>query len=107
MRELSEELQSAAAQVEDAARRLRQYADGVEFDPGRQRIVEERLDAIRTLKKKYGGSIEEVLAYKSRAESELEGISHRGRDAGNPITGDRGVPSSRHRCGAGAFGPSA
>ena len=77
VRELSEELQSAAAQVEDAARRLRQYADGVEFDPGRQRAVEDRLDAIRTLKKKYGGSLEEVLAYKSRAESELEGLSRR------------------------------
>lgn len=75
VQEVSEELRSASAQVEDAAQRLRQYADEVEFDPGQQRVVEERLDAIRTIKKKYGGSIEEVLEFKNRAEAELEEIS--------------------------------
>ena len=73
--EVSEELRSASVQVEDVSQRLRQYADGVEFDPGRQRVVEERLDAVRTIKKKYGGSIEEALEFKNRAEAELEGIS--------------------------------
>ena len=68
----------AAAQAEDAARRLQRYADAVDFDPDRQRTVEDHLDVIRTVKKKYGGSIEAVGAHLERAAAELEEIS--GRD---------------------------
>lgn len=78
LRETAEEFRSLTAQAEDAARRLQRYADAVDFDPDRQRTVEDRLDVIRTVKKKYGGSIEAVLAHQERAAAELEGIS--GRD---------------------------
>lgn len=78
LRETAEEFRSLTAQAEDAARRLQKYADAVDFDPDRQRTVEDRLDVIRTVKKKYGGSIEAVLAHQERAAGELEGIS--GRD---------------------------
>ena len=78
LRETAEEFRSLTAQAEDAARRLQRYADAVDFDSDRQRTVEDRLDVIRTVKKKYGGSIEAVLAHQERAAAELEGIS--GRD---------------------------
>ena len=77
VRDLAEEVRSLGIQAGEAARRIQQYADGVEFDPERQRAVGERLDALRTLKKKYGGSIEDVLAYKDRAAGELEELSNR------------------------------
>ena len=78
LRETAEEFRSLTAQAEDAARRLQKYADAVDFDPDLQQTVEDRLDVIRTVKKKYGGSIEAVLAHQERAAAELEGIS--GRD---------------------------
>ncbi len=78
LRETAKEFRSLTAQAEDAARRLQRYADAVDFDSDQQRTVEDRLDVIRTVKKKYGGSIEAVLAHQERAAAELEGIS--GRD---------------------------
>ncbi|MFQ5913276.1 MAG: DNA repair protein RecN [Nitrospinota bacterium] len=77
LRDLAEEVRSLNLRAGEAARRVRQYADGVEFDPGRQRAVEERLDVLRSLKRKYGGSVEEILAYRGRAARELEELSNR------------------------------
>lgn len=77
LRDLAEEVRSLALQAEEAARRLGRYAEGVEFDPGRRSAVEERLDLVRTLKKKYGGSVEAVLACRDRAAKELEELSNR------------------------------
>ncbi len=59
--ELARRLESAYYELEDVAATLRQKADTIEADPERLRDVTERLDAINTLKRKYGGSIEEVL----------------------------------------------
>jgi DNA repair protein RecN (Recombination protein N) len=39
-------------------------------------VVEDRLDLIRNLKRKYGDSIEEIVAFGERAREELDGISH-------------------------------
>jgi DNA repair protein RecN (Recombination protein N) len=63
-------------QVEDLAQSLRAYRDQIEFDPVRLRQVEERLDLIHSLKRKYGDSIEEVLAFGQAAQRELEAITH-------------------------------
>jgi len=63
-------------QVEALAEALRDYRDAIEFDPPRLRQVEERLELIFNLKRKYGDSIAEVLAFAQRAERELDGITH-------------------------------
>jgi len=63
-------------QVEALAESLRDYRDAIEFDPPRLRRVEERLDLIFNLKRKYGDSIAEVLAFAERAKRELENITH-------------------------------
>ncbi|HID63090.1 MAG TPA: DNA repair protein RecN [Anaerolineae bacterium] len=63
-------------QLEDLAQSLRAYRDQVEYDPARLRQVEERLDLIHSLKRKYGDSIEEVLAFGQAARRELEAITH-------------------------------
>ncbi len=63
-------------QVQDLAGTLRDYTEGIDFDPSRLQEIEERLSLIFTLKRKYGQSIEEVLAFGARAQAELDTISH-------------------------------
>jgi DNA repair protein RecN (Recombination protein N) len=63
-------------QLEDLAGSLRDYRDGVEFNPRRLDQVEERLALIHNLQRKYGESVEDVLAYAQRARGELDAIEH-------------------------------
>lgn len=76
VRALREEAESAAAQADDVARALRAYRDGVEHDPARLAQIDERLDLIFRLKRKYGDTIEEILKYGENAAAELATISH-------------------------------
>ena len=46
------------------------------MDPAELDRIEERLDLIFRLKRKYGGSVEEILAFKERAQQELDSIVH-------------------------------
>ena len=62
----------ALAHVTDLAQRLRTYRDRLEFEPERLEKVEERLDLIRRLIKKYGGSLEEVLKRGQQATLQLQ-----------------------------------
>ncbi|MFZ5647794.1 MAG: DNA repair protein RecN [Bacillota bacterium] len=62
-------------QMEECCRELSAYMDGLEFYPARLEFVEERLDLINRLKKKYGETIEEVLKYREEIEKELEDIT--------------------------------
>jgi len=55
---------------------VRDYRDGIEFNPARLAQIEERLDVIHNLKRKYGDSIEEILAFAERAQAELDTITH-------------------------------
>ena len=59
----------------DISRDLRLYLEKVEFNPSRLQDVEERLDLLQNLKRKYGGSIEAVIAFGADASRELETIS--------------------------------
>src|SRR5260221_3168761 len=65
-----------AVQAEELARSLRTYNEKVEYNPSRLVEVEERLEALNRLKRKYGGSIEAVLAYSEKATSDLSDITH-------------------------------
>ncbi len=76
VRALREEAESAAAQADDLARALRAYRDGVEHDPARLAQIDERLDLIFRLKRKYGDTVEEILKYGENAAAELATISH-------------------------------
>ncbi len=62
--------------VEDLARFVRAYRDEIEYNPARLRQVEERLNLIHSLKRKYGDSIEDILAFGEQAARALESISH-------------------------------
>jgi DNA repair protein RecN (Recombination protein N) len=54
---------------------LRNYLDEIEFNPKRLDEVEERLDLLHSLKRKYGGSIPAVIAYGQDARKQLETIT--------------------------------
>jgi len=82
-----ETLESAYAQLEDAALTLRDYAAGVEADPGRLEQLDDRLDAINRLKRKYGEDIPEILAYQQGIDAELAELS--GRELARDTLTDR------------------
>jgi DNA repair protein RecN (Recombination protein N) len=65
-----------SAQAEELAEAIRHYRESVEYNPTRLVDVEERIEALNRLKRKYGGSIEAVLAYSEKAKKELNDITH-------------------------------
>ncbi len=62
-------------QVEDLASELRTYLRRLETDENRLEEVEARLDQINRLKRKYGGSLDKVIAYGRSLAGELESIA--------------------------------
>lgn len=63
-------------QLEDLCQNLRAYRDEIEYNPERLRQTEERLSLIHSLKRKYGDSIAEILAFGQAAQQELEAITY-------------------------------
>jgi len=74
--ELSQRAQEVFANVSDLALELRKYLEVIEFNPARLEEVEERLNLISQLKRKYGESIAAVLAFGEQAQNDLDAISH-------------------------------
>jgi DNA repair protein RecN (Recombination protein N) len=72
-----ETLDQAIFLLEDVASATRDYQDQVMADPARLADVEERLDLINRLRRKYGATIEETLAFAEEAARELEALSNR------------------------------
>ena len=60
--------------LEDTAHEIKEFGETVEFDEQTLNEIEERLDLISRLKRKYGNSIEEILEYLKEADSELNDI---------------------------------
>jgi DNA repair protein RecN (Recombination protein N) len=73
--ELSEQATGLEETLAELARGLRNYLEEIEFNPKRLEEVEERLDLIFSLSRKYGGSIEKVIASGADARTQLENIS--------------------------------
>jgi len=67
-------LRSALAEVEEAGRTLVSYADAVGGDPERLAIVEERVEALRALARKHGGTLEAALARREEMRLELASV---------------------------------
>lgn len=67
-------INDALYQLEESCRELRVYGDEIDFDPQKLAILQERMDIIYKLKKKYGTSIIEILEYYEAAVVELADI---------------------------------
>lgn len=63
-------------QVEELGRAMRVYRETVEHDPARLEEIEERLSLLHELKRKYGPTIEDVIAFGERAAQELDAVAH-------------------------------
>ncbi|MGE5583130.1 MAG: DNA repair protein RecN [Bacillota bacterium] len=72
-----EMLREAACQAEEVSREIRSYQGQIQFDPGRLAEIEDRLDEITRLKRKYGTSIGEILLFAEKCQQELAGIANR------------------------------
>lgn len=60
--------------LKEVAGQVRDYAERLDADPGRLAAIEDRLNVIHKLKKKYGGTIEAALEMHRRIKEELEGL---------------------------------
>jgi DNA repair protein RecN (Recombination protein N) len=76
MRATGENAQAALDQTAELAKELRLYRESIEFNPKRLEQVEERVELLRTLKRKYGDTLELVQAHSANARRELDGITH-------------------------------
>lgn len=74
--ELASKIEECRYQLEDITEQIRDQRDNVEVEPNELEELEERLYLISQLKRKYAGSIEEILAYLAKAEEEQETLSH-------------------------------
>jgi DNA repair protein RecN (Recombination protein N) len=70
--EVLDRLETSLYELEDVALHTRQYADTVEYNPMRLDEVTDRLALISKLKRRYGNSISEILAYHAEAEQKLQ-----------------------------------
>ena len=68
----------AVTELEDLAQSLQRYAEDLDLDPSRLAQMEERVSLFETLKRKYGGSIAEVIEFGARAAERLQKIESRG-----------------------------
>jgi DNA repair protein RecN (Recombination protein N) len=70
---------AAVVELSEIARSLSQYAEKLDLDPVQLSALEQRVSLFETLKRKYGGSILEVIAFGERAAERMRKIE--GRDA--------------------------
>lgn len=72
---LTRALEQAVISIQEVARDLRRYQESLTADPGRLAEIEERLELINRLKRKYGATIEEILAFAAASQAELDALT--------------------------------
>ena len=71
-----ERVETSLTTLQDLALDLQTYAENIEYNPRLLDQVEERIDLINNLKRKYGDSIEAILAFAEKARKDLDSITH-------------------------------
>ena len=69
-----ESLSSAMYMVEEAAHEMTRYAEDIDYDERILNDLEERIDLIQKLKRKYGASVKEIIEFGKKAKQELDEI---------------------------------
>ena len=78
LNELCERISSAYYDLDDTSAQIRSLRDSADFSPEELEAAEDRLDVLNTLKRKYGGTLEAVLAYADKARNELSALEESG-----------------------------
>ena len=76
MDDCEQAIMESTIQFKELAGRLRDYGAQIEADPARQAAVEDRLDLIQRLKKKYGGSVDAVVSMGRLLQEELQSLDN-------------------------------
>lgn len=74
---VSESVMNSYYILEDTVTTIRSHLDSLEYNPERLNEIEQRLNEIHRLKRKYGKTVEEILEYASKIEEEIEEIENR------------------------------
>ena len=91
-------LQSAFYQIEEIARDLRAYGDTLDLNPAALMEVEDRLYAIAQLKRKYGDSIREILAYQAWVQGEIEKLEQSTASRAELVERQRVIKAKLSQC---------
>ena len=108
---LARELTDAVSAVQATLAELEAFLDDFESDPRRLEAIEGRIAEIARLERKYGSTIEEVLAYRERigreltdlraADDDVDALRERRDSLGEQLDeGSRALSEARHRAGA-------
>ena len=73
---ISSDLKSTYYELQELSRDISTYKNDVYFDEEENNYIEERLDLIYSLKRKYGNTIEEILTYLEETKKEIEHIEN-------------------------------
>jgi len=76
---LAEAHAACVVELTEISRTLAEYAEHLDLDPAQLAALEDRVNLFETLKRKYGGSVAEVIAFGERAAERMRKIE--GRDA--------------------------
>ena len=71
-------LATATVELEELADALRDYVEELEIDPSAAHAMEERINLLESLKRKYGANLSEVLVWRDKAAERLSRIENRG-----------------------------
>ena len=69
-------LSETTYQIEDLITGLRSYLNSIQMDDKQLEVVEERLDTLNKLKRKYGGTLDDVITRSGAIEAELAGLEN-------------------------------
>ncbi|MCK5218921.1 DNA repair protein RecN, partial [bacterium] len=79
---LADDIRSAEAQVSEVTERLSDFTQTFEADPERLVLVEERLDVLHTLQRKYGENAGAILSFRDQAVVEREKLGNQDEEVG-------------------------
>ncbi|MEW6515304.1 MAG: DNA repair protein RecN [candidate division FCPU426 bacterium] len=91
---LADELRSAEAIAGEVVSQLSKFADSFEADPERLNQVEERLDLLQKLGRKYGPGEEAILAYRDQAAREQNQLAHRDEELARLAESEAGLAAN-------------
>ncbi len=74
--QMYETAETSLTALQDLALELQNYAENIEFNPRLLDRIEERIDLLNALKRKYGSNLAEVIAFGERARQDLDNITH-------------------------------
>jgi DNA repair protein RecN (Recombination protein N) len=85
---------NAVIELEEVARSLRHYSESLDIDPAQLAALEERVSLFETLKRKYGATLGDVIAFGEEAAARLRKIESRGEELARL---DREIAAGRER----------